>query len=313
MANRNSIGKEMCQTIIQSNTDENVSRVLEVYLPHATNWTQLLSRYEFVKNKLISQFGNPTTCIERFKGTNPNNGEELLFVREGKCVYMTEFVFRQGKIGIQIICAGGECSVAVSYEDYLNSKNKHSSTLENKKSTRASNKNRLPYDDDNHIAFWGIPINGRLSDFANSFKANNKIYEIIIDRSDIFYYVTKHPKTQEKCIVSAMEYQGVIFSANEIYFTNNETWDELLRMYNEHCSRIENYYGKPQNVSTGFKYAKPSKGSEYQAVINKESQYFSIFPVPGGRIRVVIETIFNEGCVLIQYYDRNNESKVLGK
>ena len=123
----NFAGYDNCYIQVIAISPEN-SRVVAVAVsfPLDEQWSDLASKYNNLKRRLTSKYGEPATCVERFQASAQPDDDfmKMLYVKQDRCEYESNFVNEEGYIVLNIVHAnkgGYDFSyVSLVYVDRVN-------------------------------------------------------------------------------------------------------------------------------------------------------------------------------------------------
>lgn len=95
---------EGCHVIVLTDAARQSVTRTSVVFPEAASWSGLEHLYFQLKAALKRQYGEPTVSKERFKGLSRKAGDRARMeaVRTGRCRYHSDFVRKEGMIGLSI-------------------------------------------------------------------------------------------------------------------------------------------------------------------------------------------------------------------
>ncbi len=123
-------GYDDCYIQVIAISPEN-SRVVAVGVtfPFSEQWSDLASKYNNLKRRLTSKYGEPATCVERFQASTQPDDDfmKMLYVKQDRCEYESNFVTEEGYIVLNIVHTnkGGYnlSYVSLLYVDWINREN----------------------------------------------------------------------------------------------------------------------------------------------------------------------------------------------
>lgn len=106
---------------IGAETQNNKVYMIAAIVAMKNDWPSLETAYQTLKNMLISKYGEPSTCIERFdSNVSDQDVLKLLALAMGNCTYETIFITSKGQIRLSMTSADFACSVGITYLDKIN-------------------------------------------------------------------------------------------------------------------------------------------------------------------------------------------------
>lgn len=173
-----------------------------------------------------------------------------------------------------------------------------------------------PIENDNkHLEFKGIPINGSLKKFVTNMKtAGFKTVGVISNgtatlKGDFAGY--------KDCRLYVQTMDGAdIVSTIVVQFPECERWDHLHGYYKDLKEMLTQKYGKPYSVREKFQgyIGIETDDAKMLQVGSDECKYETEFRTEKGKIILRIEPMeYDSGCVCLQYSDKINSGVVKQK
>ena len=153
-----------------------------------------------------------------------------------------------------------------------------------------------------HLTFKGIPIDGSLSSFITKLEKQGFSLETTYDNAAMM----KGNFGGENCEI------GIYSTANAnsvfqiiVAFPKSSTWASLKAIYNKYKDALTKKYGKPEVIEKFYSPYDEGDGYEMSAIKADKCLYSSKFYVEHGIIQLVI---FNSANIGIAYTDKINKA-----
>lgn len=168
-----------------------------------------------------------------------------------------------------------------------------------------------PIENDNrHLEFKGIPINGSLKKFVTNMKTAG--FKTVGSISNGTATLKGDFAGYKDCRLYVQTMDGAdIVSTIVVQFPECERWDHLHGYYKDLKEMLTQKYGKPYSVREKFIGYIPDKMLQ---VGSDECKYETEFRTEKGKIILRIEPMeYDSGCVCLQYSDKINSGVVKQK
>lgn len=166
-------------------------------------------------------------------------------------------------------------------------------------------------DNNKHLTFKGVPINGTLSQFvakmeAAGFKRTNK------NNKDAgkgqVKLVGDFAGYNNCCVFVSTQLQLDLVCKIRVEFPGKDNWDELYRNYTNLKNLLTEKYGKPKSVIEKVPSYRTTPDSFMRGVQMNESTYKTIFNTSLGTIEISLKCneFYDDPYVCLEYFDAEN-------
>lgn len=164
-----------------------------------------------------------------------------------------------------------------------------------------------------HLAFKGVPIDGKLNEYVTKMK-NNGFTHIGTEKGVTF--LRGDFASYKNCIIGVSTLDKVdLVNKISVAFPERENWSSLSNNYFSLKEMLIEKYGQPSEVVEEFQsYSEPrDDNSKMHGVKMGTCKYYSIFTTDKGNIELSISGSINLSCVVLSYYDKINSEKIRAK
>lgn len=118
-------GFKECVVYVETLTGKDLVSRIDVSFPEQDQWEYLYGDYKHLKNLLITKYGEPSSCVEKFQGSyglSPtDDNDRMHYVHFDWCKYETRFASEKGEIVLWIEHDGvSSAFVMLAYKDKIN-------------------------------------------------------------------------------------------------------------------------------------------------------------------------------------------------
>lgn len=118
-------GFKECVVYVETLTGKDLVSRIAVSFPEREQWEYLYGDYKHLKELLITKYGKPSSCVEKFQGsyglTPTDDNDRMHYVHFDKCKYETRFTSDKGEIVLWIEHDGVSSTfVMLAYKDKIN-------------------------------------------------------------------------------------------------------------------------------------------------------------------------------------------------
>ena len=164
--------------------------------------------------------------------------------------------------------------------------------------------------DNEHLKFKGVSIDGTLNSFVNKLKAKGFTY---VGKQDGVTLLGGDFASYKNCLVGITTYQGKdLVCKVVVIFPNKDTWSALSNNYFTLKELLTQKYGEPTTIIEEFQgYEPDSDYSKMHKVKFDECKYGSVFETDNGFIELIITHIDIDTCfVMLSYTDKINSETI---
>lgn len=112
-------GEEVMITLMATPKTNTLFSVAVIY-EGSDQWNELLSKYKTVNTFITTKYGEPSEVINQWESPYSLENSPIEAFKNGKAQYGTIYTTPEGKVSVNIICAGGKMSTMVTYIDEKN-------------------------------------------------------------------------------------------------------------------------------------------------------------------------------------------------
>jgi hypothetical protein len=118
-------GFKECVVYVETLTGKDLVSRIAVSFPDREQWEYLYGDYKHLKELLVTKYGKPSSCVEKFQGSYglipTDDNDRMHYVRFDKCKYETRFTSDKGEIVLWIEHDGVSSTfVMLAYKDKIN-------------------------------------------------------------------------------------------------------------------------------------------------------------------------------------------------
>ena len=174
-----------------------------------------------------------------------------------------------------------------------------------------SNGNSDYYDDDTHLKFKGIPIDGPLDEFIS--RLEDCGYEHIGGKDGVELLVGEFA-SYKNCLIGVVTLEKKdLVSTISVVFPEQKSWEYLYGDYKSIKNLLKEKYGKPSSCKETFQSNYLDSDMEKMMAVQMDGcKYESVFEVENGTITLWIEHDGIMSCfVMIRYTDKINSQEIM--